>query len=156
MHVAVFFSYLLYLFRDIPDCHSWEVALRSIHTRSRRWKRVSGQLHAPAASPREIYALAVVQEAGWAPKLVWLGPKDIDYTGVRTPDRPAHSVLSCRLRHPVPVTWYLPKCSVKGRRTASLNGTLLLGTCFASITFPRDAVPGLLLLPTSRSVFASC
>ena len=39
----------------------------------------------------------VVQEAGWAPGLVWTGAEN---TGIRSPDRPARSQSLYRLRHP--------------------------------------------------------
>ena len=52
----------LYLFRDIPGSHRWEVALRSTHTWPWRWKVVGGQLHAPAPSSREREEVTVVQE----------------------------------------------------------------------------------------------
>ena len=33
----------------------------------------------------------IVQEAGWAPGLVWTGMEDLSPTGIRSPDRPACS-----------------------------------------------------------------
>jgi hypothetical protein len=36
----------------------------------------------------------IVQEAGWAPKPVWTGAKNLAPTGIRSPDRPAHSSVA--------------------------------------------------------------
>jgi len=33
----------------------------------------------------------IVQEAGWAPGLVWTGAENLAPTGIRSPDRPARS-----------------------------------------------------------------
>ena len=42
----------------------------------------------------------IVQEAGWAPGLVWTGAESVAPTGIRSPDRPAGSQLLYRLRYP--------------------------------------------------------
>ena len=42
----------------------------------------------------------IVQEAGWAPGLVWTGAENLAPTGIRSPDRPARSKLLYRLRYP--------------------------------------------------------
>jgi hypothetical protein len=39
-----------------------------------------------------------VQEARWAPGPVWMGAENLDTTGVRSPDRPAHSDFVYNLR----------------------------------------------------------
>ena len=39
----------------------------------------------------------IVQEAGWAPGLVWTGKENLVPTGLRTPDRPYRSELLYRL-----------------------------------------------------------
>ena len=36
-------------------------------------------------------AVPIVQEAGWAPRPVWTGAKNLALTGIRSPDRPARS-----------------------------------------------------------------
>ena len=48
------------------------------------------------ATPRPIYPrerdpAPIAQEAGWAPGPVWVGAENIAATGIRSPDRPAHS-----------------------------------------------------------------
>jgi len=45
----------------------------------------------------------IVQEAGWAPGLVWAGAKNLTPTGIWSPDRPAHSQSLCWLRYPAHV-----------------------------------------------------
>ena len=42
----------------------------------------------------------IVQEAGWAPGPVWTGAENITPTGIRSPDRPAHSESLYRLSYP--------------------------------------------------------
>jgi len=42
----------------------------------------------------------IIQEAGWAPGLVWTGAENITPTGIWSPDRPAHSQLLYWLRYP--------------------------------------------------------
>jgi len=43
----------------------------------------------------------IVQEAGWAPGLVWTGAENLAATGIRSPDRPACSQLLYRLSYRV-------------------------------------------------------
>jgi len=51
---------------------------------------VGGQLHAPAASTPGKDPVPILQEAGWAPGLVWTGRKSRpDWDS--NPDRPARS-----------------------------------------------------------------
>jgi hypothetical protein len=57
---------------------------------------VGGQHHAPAALP----PVPIVQEAGWAPGLVWTCAKNLAPTGIRSPDRPARSQSLYRLSYP--------------------------------------------------------
>ena len=42
----------------------------------------------------------IVQGAGWAPEPVWAGAENLATTGIRSPDRPAHSQSLYRLRYP--------------------------------------------------------
>jgi hypothetical protein len=42
----------------------------------------------------------IVQQAGWAPGPVWTGAENLASTGIRSPDRPAHSQLLYRLSYP--------------------------------------------------------
>jgi len=44
--------------------------------------------------------VTIVQEAEWAPRPVWTGTENLAPTGIRSPDRPAHSQLLFRLRYP--------------------------------------------------------
>jgi hypothetical protein len=41
----------------------------------------------------------IVQEAGWAPGLVWTGAENLAPTGIRSPDHPARSQSLYRLRY---------------------------------------------------------
>jgi hypothetical protein len=38
--------------------------------------------------------VSVVQGAGWAPGRVWTGAENLTFTGIRSPDRPALSVVA--------------------------------------------------------------
>jgi len=42
----------------------------------------------------------VVQEAGWTPGSIWTGGENLAPTGIRSPDRPAHSQSLYRLSYP--------------------------------------------------------
>ena len=42
----------------------------------------------------------IVQEAGWAPGLVWTGVENLTPTGIRSPDRPPRSQSLYRVRYP--------------------------------------------------------
>jgi hypothetical protein len=41
-------------------------------------------------NPQEWDPVPIVQEAEWAPGLVWTSVENLAYTGIRFPDRPAH------------------------------------------------------------------
>jgi len=66
----------------------------------------------------------IVQEAGWAPGPVWTGAENLAPTGIRSPDRTAHSQSLYRLSYPAHNTYYfslnflisleLNKCSYIG------------------------------------------
>jgi hypothetical protein len=58
---------------------------------------VGGQLHVPAALPPERDSVPIVQEARWAPWLVWTDAENLATTGIRSPDRPARSESLYRL-----------------------------------------------------------
>jgi hypothetical protein len=49
----------------------------------------------------------IVQEAGWAPGLVWTGAENLAPIGIRSPDRPARSQSLYQLRHPalINIVW---------------------------------------------------
>ena len=59
-----------------------------------------------SVTPRPLFTpgkdpVPIVQEAGWAPGLVWAGAGNLDPTGIRSsPDRPAHNQSLYRLRYP--------------------------------------------------------
>ena len=42
----------------------------------------------------------IVQEVVWVPGPVWTGAENLVSTGIRSPDRPAHSQWLYRLRYP--------------------------------------------------------
>ena len=77
------------------------IALLSLAHGSRRGWGVS-------VTPRPLFTpgkdpVPTVQEAGWAPGPVWTGAENLAPTGIRSPDRPAHSQSLYRLRHPAHV-----------------------------------------------------
>jgi hypothetical protein len=55
--------------------------------------------------PRERDPVPIVQEAGWAPGPVWTGAENLAPTGIRSPDRPAHSESLYRLIYPGICDW---------------------------------------------------
>jgi hypothetical protein len=69
---------------------------------------VSAQEHAPAYFTPGKDPVPIVQEAVWAPGLVWTGVKSRP-TGIWSPDRPARSQSLYRLNYPAHFTL---KCSV--------------------------------------------
>jgi len=54
------------------------------------FSRVEGQSHVPAASILGNNPVPIVQEAGWAPRPVWIGGKSRPNED-SIPDSPAHS-----------------------------------------------------------------
>jgi len=52
------------------------------------------QLFTPGEDP-----VPIVQEAGWAPGPVWTGAEILAPTGIRSPDRPAHSQSDSKKSH---------------------------------------------------------
>jgi hypothetical protein len=50
--------------------------------------------------PRERDRVPIVQEAGWAPVLVWTSAENLAPTGIRSPDRPARRKSLYRLSYP--------------------------------------------------------
>jgi hypothetical protein len=79
-----------------------ELKLYSFFNLGARWG-VGGQRHAPAALPTGKRPCATVQEAGRAPKPVWTGAEYIAPAGIRSSDRPAHSVSLYQLSYPDPI-----------------------------------------------------
>jgi hypothetical protein len=70
-----------------------------IHDHGSR-RGVRGQRHAPAILYPGKDPVPIVQEAGWAPGLVWTGAENLASTGIRSPDRPSRSQSLYRLRYP--------------------------------------------------------
>ena len=76
-----------------------------------------------------------VQEAGWAPGPVWTGAENLAPTGIRCPNRPAHSHSLYRLSYPDPepvegnVLLYKAHLRISkpsaGRKPIANNGTLI-------------------------------
>ena len=59
-----------------------------------------GQCHSrPLITPGK-EPVPIVQEAGWAPGPVWTGMENLAPTGIRSPDRPAHSQSLHRQSYP--------------------------------------------------------
>lgn len=54
---------------------------------------VHGQRHSPATFPLGETLYPSLQEAGWAPWLVWTGVQNLVATGIRSPNSPAHGEL---------------------------------------------------------------
>ena len=48
-----------------------------------------GQRHAPAALYPGKDPVPIVQEAGWAPGMLWTGAENLAPTGIQSPDRPS-------------------------------------------------------------------
>jgi len=68
---------------------------------------VSGQQHAPAALyPRERPGTHSLQEAGWAPGLVWTGGKSHPQWDT-IPDRPARSSVAILTELPGPSVYHI-------------------------------------------------
>jgi hypothetical protein len=51
---------------------------------------------------REKKPVPIIYEAGWAPDPIWTGVEHLAPTGIRSPDRPAHSESLDRLSYPGP------------------------------------------------------
>ena len=59
-----------------------------------------GQRHASAAFAPGKDPVPIVQEAGWASNLVWIGAENLASTGIRSLDLPARSKSLYRLSYP--------------------------------------------------------
>ena len=70
------------LFHDHGTRRGWGVSV------------TSRPLFTPGKDP-----VPIVQEAGWAPGPVWTGAENLASTGIRSPDRPAHSQSLDRLSY---------------------------------------------------------
>jgi hypothetical protein len=58
-----------------------------------------------SVTPRPLFTpgkdpVPIVQEAGWAPGLVWTGVENLTPTEIRSPDRPTRSQSLYRLSYP--------------------------------------------------------
>jgi len=71
----------------------------------------------------------IVQEAGWAPGLVWTGAENLSPTGNRCPDRPAGSQLLYRLRYLAHSTgrlaWYIYESTSFNRQHSTVQHLLI-------------------------------
>jgi len=67
-------------------------------------------------------SISIVQEPEWAPGPIWTGAENLASTGIRSPDRPAHSESLYRVRHPDPRTAII-------RYTTRLVEALVLSLC---------------------------
>jgi hypothetical protein len=74
-------------------------------------------------------AVPIVQEAGWAPGLVWTDAEHLAPRGIRFPDWPARSESLYRLRYPVP--------HIPGRTGPNIrnNGRICMCQNYATINF---------------------
>ena len=72
---------------------------------------MGGQRHAQALLLQR-KTVPIVQKAGWAPELVWMGAENFAPTGFRTPDRPALSESLYRLSYPGPCSYVFNKLSM--------------------------------------------
>ena len=52
---------------------------------------VGGQRHAPVAFAPGKVPVPIVEEAGWAPRPVWIGAENLAPTGIRSSDLPPRS-----------------------------------------------------------------
>ena len=80
---------------------------------------VGGQCCGPAALPLGKTPVSIVQEAGWAPGLVWKGAENLAPTTIRSLDRPACSAATI-LSYPSPHSDHYTTTKLKYR--------LILGT----------------------------
>ena len=62
----------------------------------------SDQRHAPAALPREMEQVPIVQADGLVPGPVWMDAENIAPIAIRSPYRPARSASLYQLLHPGP------------------------------------------------------
>ena len=63
-----------------------------------------------SVTPRPLFTsgkepVPIVQEAGWFTGPVWTGAENLAPTGIRSPDRPAHSQSLYRLSYPAHILW---------------------------------------------------
>jgi hypothetical protein len=63
------------------------------------WSTPRTNRFAPRKDP-----VPIVQEAGWAPRPVWMGAENLVPTGTRSSDRPSRSELLYPLSYPGPKT----------------------------------------------------
>ena len=62
------------------------------------WSKPRPSVFTPGKDP-----VPIVQEAGWAPGLVWTGAENLSHTGIRSPDRQVRSKSLYRLSYRDPV-----------------------------------------------------
>jgi len=81
-----------------------------------------------SVTPRPLFTsgkdpVPIVQEAGWAPGLVWTGAENLAPTGIRSPDRPTRSQSLHRRRYPAHTfTFTFTEIAVRTAGRPSLSG----------------------------------
>jgi len=84
----------------------------------------------------------IVQEAGWAPGLVWAGVENLAPTGIRSLDRPAHSQSLYQLCYPAHAS----------HRDGKLISVCTLHTCIQ--IWVKFGVKGLHIMLLSKNGFS--
>ena len=77
----------------------------------------------------------IVQEAGWAPGLVWMGAENLAPTGIRSLDRPARSKSLYRLSYPSP-----SKNTVTSIFVTMMSWSFIVCVCIHNHLFSSHAV----------------
>ena len=99
----------------------------------------------------------IVQEAGWAPGLVWTGVENLVRTGTRSPDHPVHSQSLYRLRYPAHffTEWYFSKQDPLWSRTTQNLQIDLVSLCFLCAAHTLHCLAGYFFfsLLTSNNFF---
>jgi hypothetical protein len=90
----------------------------------------------------------IVQEAGWAPELVWTCPKNLAPTGIPSPDRPARSQSLYRLSYAAHYTSLFNFIII--RVVLILNGNIT--TCSVLICKSHENHDKLFLSGTARAL----
>ena len=71
---------------------------------------MGGERHALATlTPGQKNPVPILQEAGWAPGLVWTGAENLVHTEIGFPDRTSRSESLYRLSYPGPLKLFRPE-----------------------------------------------
>ena len=99
---------------------------------------VGGQCHAPTALALERNPEPIVQDDGWALRLVWTGAENQSSTGIPSPNRPASSESLYRLDYPGPRMENNSQSLFKHLKPAiNANTTGIFSSYFIEKTFRR-------------------